>query len=376
MIKWAGPFWDASGYASATRDYALALHRWGVPITIHARCFEPGPPKVGVGQDLGVLESLEDKEVDYSIVVSQLTPDIAVQYHEPGKYNINFFAWETTKVHPYWVECLNKADEVWVPSTWNVDVLKSSGVIKPVVCIPHIARVHKFDIDVEPMFQNLEGLFKFYSVFQWNERKNPLGLLRSYLAAFKASDPVVLVLKTYLSGGGDNEASVVATQVNQLKKDMGLPNYPKVVLVSNRLTDEQMIGLHKELDCCVSLSHAEGFGLPPFEAAQAGKPVISTGAGGVLEFLEEELCYLIPSQESLVKGMSSFNNWYLGTGVWYDPCEPRVIEAMQHVVKNYDEAVEKALKLRDNIAEKFSAKAIVARIMSRVSSIMKARGLE
>lgn len=368
-VRWNGPVWDASGYASATRDYILALHAEGVPVTAGVHCFENTAPKVGVGQDLDTLSALVDRDIPYNFVVSQFTPDVASSYRQPGKYNINYFAWETSKVHPLWVDHLNMSDEVWVPSTWNVEVLKSSGVVRPITCIPHIARPEVFDIQTEPLFPHLEGMYKFYSIFQWTERKNPEALLRSYFAAFSQEDNVVLVLKSYLGSGGEQEASTIAQQVARIKRDMGLPRFPKVSLIADRLTDEQMVGLHKELDCCVSLSHAEGFGLPPFEAAQAGNPVISTGAGGVLEFLRPEHSYLIPSQQSLVKGMSGFNQWYLGTGVWYDPCETAVIDAMWDVYRNQEAAQERALRQKQVVSEEFSAAAIVGRIKQRLSEI-------
>jgi len=369
MIRWNGPLWDASGYASAARDYVLALHAEGVSVTAGVHCFENTAPRVGVGQDKEVLLSLVDRPLEYDVVVSQFTPDVASAFREHGKYNINYFAWETTKVHPLWVDHLNMSDEIWVPSEWNVEALKSSGVTKPVTCIPHIARPEVFDQKVEPMFEHLADLYKFYSIFQWTERKNPSALLRSYFAAFSPEEPVVLVLKAYVGLGGEQDASTIANQVAQIKKDMGLPKFPKVVLVADRLTDAQMAGLHNELDCCVSLSHAEGFGLCPFEAAQAGNPVISTGAGGVMEFLDTDLSYLVSSQQSLVKGMSGFNRWYLGTGVWYDPCETAAISAMREVFDNKEAAAARGLAQRERIATRFSASAVVSRIKERLDTI-------
>ena len=48
-----------------------------------------------------------------------------------------------------------------------------------------------------------------------------------------------------------------------------------------------MIGLysHKKIKCLISLSHGEGWGLPLFEAAYTGLPIISTNWSGQCDFL-------------------------------------------------------------------------------------------
>ena len=53
------------------------------------------------------------------------------------------------------------------------------------------------------------------------------------------------------------------------------------------LTDEEMHSLykHKSVHALVSLTHGEGFGLPLFEAAYSGLPVVATDWSGHLDFL-------------------------------------------------------------------------------------------
>jgi hypothetical protein len=102
-IKYVAPVFDQSGYASSSREYILALHKMGVPVTIKPHCFEKNQKPFGDSEKREIINSLINKDIKYDVVISQLTPDMATSHIEPGKYNINYFAWETSVVHPEWV---------------------------------------------------------------------------------------------------------------------------------------------------------------------------------------------------------------------------------------------------------------------------------
>ena len=56
------------------------------------------------------------------------------------------------------------------------------------------------------------------------------------------------------------------------------------------MSDEELhaVYLHEKVKAFVSLTHGEGFGLPLFEAAYSGLPVIAPGWSGQLDFLMDE----------------------------------------------------------------------------------------
>ncbi len=58
-LKMYAPFFDASGYAQAARQYALAIHQQGYPITLSP--LEFSAPKPELGRDGEVLRSLVDR---------------------------------------------------------------------------------------------------------------------------------------------------------------------------------------------------------------------------------------------------------------------------------------------------------------------------
>jgi len=370
-IKFKGPFFDVSGYAHACRSYVLSLYRSGVPITLQPICFEQNPPPIANDEEKAIIDSLVNKDIKYDTVIMQLTPDLYPRYVEQGKYNIGYFAWETTGLHPKWVEALQCVNEVWVPCDWNVKTIKESGLNKPVFKIPHGIDITMFDNPDENKFA-INGLskdtYKFYSIFQWTNRKNPEGLIRSYFNSFDQNDDVVLILKAYLGGNVLKDKEFISERIAYIKKDMGIGGYPKVVVVVDKLNQSQMIGLHHYGDCCVSLHRGEGWGLVPFEAGLAGKPVIATGYSGNMEFMNKENSYLVDYQETFVSDMISFNSWYC-SGFWAEPNLIHAAHWMQHVVENKEEALLKGKLLKENIIKNFSFEAVSNIITKRISEI-------
>src|SRR5690606_9283745 len=115
--------------------------------------------------------------IDYDVVIVHLTPDLLVQYapQYTNKYLISYTVWETSKLHPNWVAACELAQEVWVPCTWNKHVFKESGVTKPIFVIPHGIDPNNFSGTYSFSVSGIDkqDTFVFYSIFQWNNRKNP-----------------------------------------------------------------------------------------------------------------------------------------------------------------------------------------------------------
>jgi len=347
-IRYVGPMFDMSGYGQAARGYVLALHKLGVPITINAVSFEQG--KTDFGENGRILQSLVNKKIDYNIVITHLTPEHWAAFHEPYKTNIGYCVWETSKLHPDWPNYINASSEACLVSCeWSVDVYKQSGVTVPVFSVPHGIDLSEFE-NVSPY--EVKGVkpdaYKFYAISQFTERKHPMALIKAYWAAFQGKENVALIFKTYRMGFEDKEKQVIRDTVVALKKVMPMDYYPPIYLILDPLTRNQILGLHKFGDCCVSLDRGEGFGLVPFEAGACGKPIIVTGVAGALEYAKEDNSFLVDYSFTPVFGMP-WSPWYRGEQLWAEPDIFHAMQLMSYVYYNRGEAVDKGDKLKEYI---------------------------
>lgn len=355
-VKWVGPVFDSSGYASATRSYLKSL-LGGFPLnlTVDVKSFES--EKTNHGNFEEVIRPHIGKDVGHSIQVTHLTPQNypSCLDKNPNVYNVVYTTWETDTLPDDWVPLINLADEVWVPSKWNKDVFKRSGVSKRIEVIPHI--IEPYDGDAAKIVLRADpDTFLFYSVFQWIERKNPLTLLRAYLTEFNADENVCLILKTYRLNTSPAERKIIIEDIKQVKQGLQLSEFPPISFLPGLLSSGQMKYLHKKCDCFVLPHRAEGFGIPHAEAMAYGKPVITTDYSGNLDFCNSENSYLIDSRNTVVCNMMFPG--YTGKMNWGDPSVVHLKQLMRRVYENQLEAKKRGEFAKDYVTSAFSSEKI------------------
>jgi len=330
--------------------------------------FEAGRPNLG--KNGIILESLVNKTIDYNVNLIHTTPEFWATEREAGVCNVGYTIWETTKLHKDWPGYINSnVEKVLVGCEWNRGIFEDSGVTIPIGVVPHGISVKEFD-DTNP-FQ-ITGVkdtdFVFYSIFQWTERKCPMALLKSYYHAFNNNEDVVLILKAYGNNYDTDQKKSIVGAIKFMKYRMPMPQYPKVVLIGDMLSEDEISSVHSRGDCYVSLDRGEGFGLSPFTAGAVGNPIIVTGFGGSTEYAKEDNSYLVDYMLTPVFGMP-WSPWYDGTQLW---AEPNVIDGankMKYVYENREEAKAKGLKLQDSIIKNFSWEVISNKIITEIEAL-------
>jgi glycosyltransferase involved in cell wall biosynthesis len=106
---------------------------------------------------------------------------------------------------------------------------------------------------------------------------------------FKDDEDVGLVLKTNLAKNCSVDREICDGKIKQILGEH-TDKKCKVYLLHGDMTDEEMHSLltHPKISAALSLTHGEGFGLPLFEAAYMGVPVVVPGWSGHLDFLCDE----------------------------------------------------------------------------------------
>lgn len=213
-------------------------------------------------------------------VLAELGPQVS-----DGRYKIGYWAWELEEFPECWTGSFGLYDEIWTPSSFCQTAISRRSPV-PVIRMPHaievdrIARVDRGSLSLS------ERQFVFLSVFDLLsvlERKNPIGLLRAFRAAFEGDRDRHLILKINHASERPEEMARIAEAAD------GLP----VTIIDRTIDRAEVNGLMEMADCLVSLHRSEGFGMSIAEAMYLGKPVVATGYSGNVDFTLPDNSFLV-----------------------------------------------------------------------------------
>ena len=352
-VKYTGAALDQSGYGEAVRHDIGALLSVGIDVTTEIPRFSYEIADFGQLGDLA--KNREGKRINFKIKIIHVTPNIIGKFLEPDKYHIARVIWETTKLPPAFSEPLKNVDEIWTASEYTKQAIINSGVKKPIYIIPEAIDATLDFEKVLPFISGQEDSYKFYSIFEWTERKNPGALLQAYWSEFQNNENVSLTLKTFVDSFHPKKRQEILNDIKMLKKKMGLSKFPPVYIYIRLLDRYQIYRFHKSFDCFVSAHRGEGWGIPQMEALLTGNPVISTNCGGIHEYLTpDEHAKLISWQSVPLKSNSRNHQWYLPDQNWADINIEELRKALRWAYENQQSARNMARKGNNFIKEKFN----------------------
>ena len=275
-----------------------------------------------------------------------------------GKYKIGYTMLETTGIPKEWVRQANMMDEVWVPSQFNVETFRNSGVTVPIHIIPLGIDPNYFNPKIKSYKKHSK--YTFLSIFEWGERKAPEVLLKAYSRAFKKTDDVLLLCKVF-----NNDKSV---NVNTQIQNLNLPaDGPEIVFLYNQnIQDYQMPTLYRSADCFVLPTRGEGWGMPILEAMACGLPTIATGWSAQKDFFNDKNGYLINVKQLIdAKAKCPYYDGFQ----WADPDEDHLVELMQYVYEHRDEAAQKGKYAAEEAKKLWTWDAAADKIITRLNAI-------
>ncbi len=231
--------------------------------------------------------------------------DISVQVTIPNEFekvapiNIGYTAGiETTRVAHEWLLKANETvDKIIVVSNHSKNVLENTEYVgrdertnqevrltlaKPIYAVNY--PVKKYE-NLPELELDLKHDTNFLAVAQFGPRKNVPNTVKWFMEEFK-DDDVGLVLKTNIAKNCLMDREKIHNDLKQF-----LSSYKdhkcKVYVIHGNMTDEELHALyvHPKIKAFLTLAHGEGFGLPIFEAAYSGLPVVSPGWSGQMDFL-------------------------------------------------------------------------------------------
>ena len=381
----SGPGLSASGYGEQTRfalralrsredlfDIYLSPTAWGQTGWIHED-----------NEERKWLDNMIMKTVQYTQMSNnQPQYDMSLQVTIPNEWkkmapiNIGYTAGiETNKISPHWVAPSNQMDKIIVVSNFakkgfengvftatdnrTGQQIEGYKVNTPIEVVNYSVRKN----NTSELGLELTTDFNFLLIAQAGPRKNFANTLKWFIEEFKSDANVGLICKTHLGGASLIDREAITNNLQQI-----LSGYKdrkcKVYLLHGDMSEGEMASLytHPKVKALVSLSHGEGFGLPVFEAAGYGLPVITTEWSGPTDFM------YCPNKEGKVKPHFARVDFTLGPvqpeAVWNGVIEKDTMWAfpignsaktqMRGVYKDWDRYRSQSKRLATYIEKEFA----------------------
>jgi len=385
-----GPALSRSGYGEQTRFALRSLRKHE-----HEK-FDIYLINLNWGKTGWIPEDTEERRWIDTLIIktaqfieSKGTFDASLQVTIPNEWeplapvNIGYTAGtESTKISPEWFQKILEMDSVIVPShhskasfentTFDVKNEQTGEVHNNFKCSDETPiTVVNFPVrEYEPA--KMEGLdfdtdFNFLTVAQWGPRKNIKDTITWFVEEF-VDQEVGLVLKVSTKCDSIIDRHYTKKRIKNI-----LENYPdrkcKVYLLHGSLTEEEMTAVytHPKIKALVSVSHGEGFGLPIFEAAHNGLPVVCPAWSGQCDFMfapKKDKKGKVKNKAHFtkvaydIKPVSDKDIWepiITKGSMWCYPSQGSFKMKLREVFKNYDRCKKQAKTLQKHILKNFKA---------------------
>jgi len=378
-LRWlaTGP---GSGFGDAAEAAMGGVRRAGVPVTWSPIGFGQtswgthyGPLLDPGGEDSSQADVVHaDIEHDTVIFCGSPVWNEALERETEGRRRVAMTTWETDRLPDDYVSALNRFDLVVVPSRFNLEVFRASGVATTLVALPHISRPVPAGPTPAP-----DGIVRFYTLGTWTTRKAMAETVLAFADAFSPADPVSL---TVCSTEEDHIAlDRIARRGWAVHPDEGRTWFtmeqlladrtPPPVELRTRLTAAQVDELHRSHHVFLSLTRGEGWGLGPFDAAAWGNPVVTTGWGGVLDYLPVDSPYLV-DYDLVPQTGDEPDNWSpQSPGHWARARAGHAVSVLRSVVDDREAAWALAARLAPEIRTRFATPAMTERLLRALARV-------
>jgi glycosyltransferase involved in cell wall biosynthesis len=345
---------ETMGLGEVARLYALGLAAAGVPVaTTTIRPDAPAAAEPDAIRRSGSFAYPElTSEVEPAFNLACLNADSLAKFlHEGGQSvldarpTIGQWNWETDVLPAGWAAAAEMLGEIWVCSRFVAENLARLVAVPVVVVPPPIVAARPAaepPITFDDRF-TFVFMFDFFSTLQ---RKNPLGLIDAFSAAFAPGDGARLVIKTM-----NGEHRTTAAELLQ----SAAAGHPDIELIDGYLTDAAKAALIARADCYVSLHRSEGFGLTIAEAMTLGTPVITTAYSGNMDFTTAHNSFLVDWRPT---GVGPDCEVYPAHGHWADPDLYDAAVQMRSVRRHPEAAALRSLRARRDIATAYEPKVV------------------
>lgn len=253
------------------------------------------------------------------------------------RYVIGFEVADTTKINRKYVDIINdqRVSAICVPSMFSYNSYKQSGVINRVYVIPHGVNE---DFKPEPITH--QGIRVLTFSMHTGRRKG----LDVFLNISKRFPEINFIVK----GGSEQK-------------------FKNVERIRKYLSEEELIKLYNSCDIFLYGYRSGSFELPVLEGMACGLPLVATGWGCILDYVNLHNSYL----SDIVGCTRIFPSDNMHNGDGAEPNLDSLESRLRYVINNLDECKEKAIKTSKYIKKKFNWDNSIQEFIRACKEVMK-----
>lgn len=333
-ILYIGPYKEHNGLGRSSKKYVDALIKnSNINLAIRPIYFTN---KISIDDAVDEYNEFEENKFSYyDIVIQHGHPDV-LEYHGSFGKNIGIIEIETRLLHHSgWIEKINLMDEVVVGSIFALNSCYESGVTKPIKINPCPYDINKYTTQHPDFFKYEldQKPYIFYTIGNYNNKKNIQNIIKAFLLAFDKLDNVKLFIKTEHIEHDNNELNdIIEYHIGQIKKVIRKDhtNTCDIDILCGDLRDIDIIRLHQSADCYINAVRGDDFGHSAIEAALANKVVINTKNIGTNTYINSNNGIIVDSIPINVESTSFYNrNTFTINELWYEPDINGIVDAMR-----------------------------------------------
>lgn len=183
-----------------------------------------------------------------------------------------------------------------------------------------------------PQIEDTTYKYRFYAIGEFNKRKRIGALLRAYHTNFSVNDNTALIVKTWKMGSSPDStleefAKFNDSIINSLRI-RAREDYQNIIVLTDRLNRDQILGLHKYGNCFISTSNGESLCLPMLDALQFNSDIICPDIPGPRDYLSQD--NLVPTMSDMCIGAEEYiPHLHSGYDQWNIINIPSLIQKMK-----------------------------------------------
>jgi hypothetical protein len=382
-LVFQSPCFTRSGYGDHSRDLLKSLRKmdkYDIKI-IPLRWGNTPQNNVDGESDFGrwMLERVITEVSDKPDVFIQVS--VANEFSAKGGYNIGITAGVETTICPKdFIDGCNNMDLIIVPSNFTRQNIggtvyqqkdQASGQIVGEIKVTKPIEVLFEGVDTEifskgggkDVLENVKEDFNFLIVGHWlrgelgQDRKDIGMAIKTFATVFqylpKDKRPG-LIIKTSHAGFSVIDREGTREKLESVLKPLG-DKCPSVYLIHGDMEETDMSNLyhHPKVKAMLSFTKGEGYGRPMAEFTLTGKPIITSGWSGQLDFLPAENAVLLEGSLTPVHE-SAADQFCMKEAQWFTANYSNAANKIYDVYNKYDTYSKKSEGLKTNTLNNFT----------------------